>query len=316
MKGNLLPSWTDARLFGAQPTLSACEIQTVLALPFRVFKESTRRAITLIVVLGTVQSSLSFAHAAQTFEVQLNGLASPEILTINQGDTVVFHFAATGSTECYTGEWVTPTLQAGQTFTNTFTRPGIYAYRVSSGVPPAYKNVFFPGFIRVQGLTGAPPAIWITRPLDQFIVPGYTDIEAATTNSPQTVEAVSFYADGRLVGRVTNTPYVLTVDFSTNLGTYNFTASVVDIAGVTHTSAPVRITFSPQNPLLFQPYRLPQGQTVIFESAAGGPFCLYSSEDLTIWHGRVAGQLIGNLLIVDESTTNLAQRFYYMKQCL
>ena len=314
MNGSRLPLFRDGKSFGAEWPSRARQVLGLLVPAFGILKESVQRAAGLVVVLWVLQSSLLLAHAAQTFGVVLNGLPYPELLTINQGDTVTFQFSETGSTECYTGEWSTPILQAGQTFSFTFTRPGTYVYRVSSGVPPTYDNVFFPGLVKVQALDGAPPPIWIARPLDHFIVAGYTEMEAATTNSAQSVVAVNFYVDGQLFGTVTNPPYLVNPAFPP--GTHQFTASVVDTLGRTNISAPISVTFGEINPQLFWPGRLPQGQTVIFESAAGGPFCLYWSGDLATWSRQVLGQSIGRSIIVDETTTNVTQRFYYLKQCL
>jgi plastocyanin len=259
-----------------------------------------------LVVILCALSGLTLSEAAETFTVQLPGTrADPELLTVNQGDTVMFAWSAPapGLTESYTGEWST-ILNPGQSFSYTFTKPGTYVYRTQ------YGAAYYPGVIKVQAVTDAYPAIWITRPLDNFIVPGYTDIEAATTNSPQSVKVVNFYANGQLVGSAASSPFVVSVDFSTQPGTYDMTASVVDTGGATNTSTPVRITFDTEQ--LFQPWRLPQGQTVIFVSTAG-IWCIYSSGDLNTWKWQPVVK--GNSVVVDETTTNVPERFYYVKQC-
>jgi hypothetical protein len=150
------------------------------------------------------------------------------------------------------------------------------------------------------------------------MIAGYTDIEAATTNSPDSVKAVYFYASGQLVGAATNTPYVASVDFGGKYGTYDFTASLVTTAGETNTSAPVHLTFTVDSPQLFQPWRLPQGEMVCFACVAQ-PWSIQWSSDLRIWNrGVLSGQLWGNSLMVDETTTNsnVMQRFYWIQNSL
>ena len=282
-------------------------------MPFRsqnVWRRNFAESICIILL------SVTLGDAAETLVVQLPGTrANPELVTINQGDTVVFAWGGpSGLIESYTGEWKSPVLQSGQTFSYTFTNPGTYVYRVRSGV---YGNEFiYPGVIRAQPVRGSYPAIWITRPLDHFIVPSYAAIEAATTNSPQSVKAVYFYANNQVVGTATNAPYVVTVDLSSSLGTYAFTATVVDTRGQTNSSAPVWITFTNWDDKLFQPWRLPQGQTIFFVSG-GGPWCIQWSGDLKTWNrGRLNGQQWGDSVVVDETTTNVIQRFYWIQYCL
>jgi len=250
-------------------------------------------------------------HGAETF-VLLYCRAQPETLTVNEGDTVTFtggNCFSPGFTESYTGEWRSPILLPGQTFSYTFNQPGRYVWRALSPSLDAY----YPGVIDVRPVEGNPPAIWISRPLDNFQVSGYTDVEAATTNTPESVVAIYFYADAQLVGMATNPPYVVTL--VTNSGTFNVRASVVNTAGRTNTSAAIRLTFG--FPWLFQPWRLPQGQTACFVDEHLRPWCIQWSEDLKVWNRiRLSGQVWGNSIMVDETTTNVMQRFYFVQNCL
>ena len=277
--------------------------------------KSKRRQLfsTLFVGLCAAHFSSAATLAAEAF-VQLTSLVrDPEILAVNEGDTVTFVWNdpyQPGFTESYTGEWKSPLLHQGQTFSYTFTSPGTYVYR--TGYQPGYP--YFPGVIRVQAVTGPYPAVWIASPLDHFVVSGYSVIEAATTNSPQLVKSVDFYADGQFIGSATNWPYRVTADFTTNSGTYQITASVVDTVGHTNASAPISITFDGQQ--LFHPWRLPQGQTVFFRSIAGGDWCILWSADMKTWNPRPIGAIVGNSVVVDESTTNVVQRFYKLQYCL
>lgn len=254
---------------------------------------------------------VSFAQS-QLF-VTIGGLADPEVLAVNQGDTVKWENAgpAPAWVQSYNGEVKSPALFSGQTFSYTFTNSGDYVYRAGSETPsgPFYS----PGLIHVRKLTGAYPAISIVSPLDNFIVPGFANIVAVITNAPLAIKEVRFYAEDQFIGATASPPYQTTAQLSP--GTYKVTASVVDNAGQTNTSAPIHITFDGLQ--LFQPWRLPEGQTVFFESAEGGPFCVLWSEDLKTWHNRINGQLWGRLMVVDETTTNnVMQRFYKIINCL
>jgi hypothetical protein len=165
-------------------------------------------------------------------------------------------------------------------------------------------------------VTGAYPKIWIATPIDNFVVPSYTEIRAATSVSTATVRSISFYADGKLVGTITNSPYSINVSSDPAIPmTQSFTASLVDTAGETNSSAPVRITFDVQK--LFGVRPLPAGQTVLFRSVMGGPWCIQWSADLQTWKPPISDQIWGNSVLVDETTTNsIMQRFYKLQDCL
>src|SRR5689334_17488413 len=88
----------------------------VVLMPWRCRNLGWRSFAQIICVL---QLSLVLGDAAETFFVDLPGTrADPELLTINQGDTVVFAWSdlSPGLTESYTGEWKSPVLRTGQTF--------------------------------------------------------------------------------------------------------------------------------------------------------------------------------------------------------
>jgi len=133
---------------GSRATLKlAFSFVTFIFMPFRsqnVWRRNFAESICIILL------SVTLGDAAETLVVQLPGTrANPELVTINQGDTVVFAWGGpAGLTESYTGEWKSPVLQSGQTFSYTFTNPWTYVYRVRSGV---YGNEFiYPGVIRAQ----------------------------------------------------------------------------------------------------------------------------------------------------------------------
>ena len=93
-------------------------------------------------------------------------------LAVNAGDTVVWLneqplYLGTNYVESYGGEWKSPWLNPGDSFSFTFTNPGFYAYRTGchgEGSQP------LPGTVAVAAWTNAPPAVTIDTPVAGFVL--------------------------------------------------------------------------------------------------------------------------------------------------
>jgi plastocyanin len=242
---------------------------------------------------------------------------SPENVAVYVGDTVTWNAQLVVDTESYTGEWKSPILKVGETFSYTFTKPGTYAYRIGwySGSTPPSSIAYYVGTVAVQPLAGPRPAVSIATPPDGFMVPGSFVLLAVVTNSESNVKAVIFYKEDQAIATVTNAPYGITVPGDSNSRkTYEFRASVVDTTGLTNSSPPIRVTYDAFK--MFNPFRLPGGQFVSFHSGPGSPDCVFWSEDLKLRNDPVVGQRLGRSTYVDETSTNAVQRFYRIEGCL
>ena len=111
----------------------------------------------------------------------------------------------------------------------------------------------------------APSSVTITNPIDGSLVDCShpPQLQATASNPDGTISSVSFYRDGVLIGKVTNSPYNL---IWTNgiPGSYILTASATDIFGGTTTSAPVAVTLT-GNPLPSVSLTSPTGGAIFFE---------------------------------------------------
>jgi len=130
-------------------------------------------------------------------------------LSVNTGDTVVWvnnlpEYLGSNYVESYGGEWKSPVLGPGGSFSFTFTRPGFYAYR--TGIPISGANAS--GTVTVSAWTGAPPAITINSPVDGTFIGGLNLVQASAANAANLAE-VQYFANSALVGTATNAPYAV-----------------------------------------------------------------------------------------------------------
>ena len=271
-----------------------------------------------LVLFALLALSTAVQCGAAEVTVTMFGRSGPENLSIYVGDTVIFSAASTTFTESYTGEWKSPVLKVGQTFSHTFTQPGTNVYRVGSYSDAAGTDLqgYSPGTITILPWTNSRPIISIVTPVDGFVTPGGALIEAVTTLEQSDVKAVHFFVGNQLFDTVTNAPYQAICGATVpadNLGIYEITASVIDVTGRTNTSPPVHVSVGSG---VFKMWRLPQGQSVIFYSEPGPPSCAQWSDDLKTWQGRYFHQPVGAETFIDERATNSAHRFYRVISCL
>lgn len=271
-----------------------------------------------LVLFALFALSTAVQCGAAEVTVTMFGRSGPENLTIYVGDTVIFSAASTSFTESYTGEWKSPVLKGGQTFSYTFTQPGTNVYRVGSYSDAAGTDFqgYSPGTITILPWINSRPIISIVTPVDGFVTPGVALVEAVPTLNQNDVKAVQFFVGNQLFDTVTNAPYqtIFRATFpADNLGIYQITASVTDATGCTNTSPPVHVSVGNG---VFKMWRLPQGQAVIFYSEPGPPSCAQWSDDLKMWHDRYFHQPVGAELLIDERATNSTHRFYRVISCL
>ena len=267
--------------------------------------------------LVTVLACCVFATSrAVDVQVDVELQPRPENAAIYVGDTVVWVAKTVMTTESFTGEWTSPILKRGQSFSYTFTKPGTFVYRsgwYSDATPPSFYG-YYVGTVAVQPLSDARPAVSIVAPPDGFFVKGYVTMRAAVTNTPAAVRVVNFFREDQLIGTATNAPYDVFVNLGVTGQTYEFRARVIDNAGVTNISPAVNVTFASWK--MFKPFRLPQGQFVCFYSAPQAPTCVLWSEHLKGWNDPMVGQDLGDSTYVDETSTNTVVRFYTLQPCL
>ncbi len=91
---------------------------------------------------------------------------------------------------------------------------------------------------RVADVT--PPSIELVSPLQGAALSGTVSLEAAASDD-RAVTAVSFHVTGQLIGSVTASPWSIAWDTAPESGPVDLTASAVDAAGNTTTSAVVRV---------------------------------------------------------------------------
>jgi len=167
-----------------------------------------------------------------------------------------------------------------------------------------------------------PPTVAITSPTDGSVVtaPAMLTLEATVSDPELPVQSVSFYVDDAFVGRVTNSPYTLTVK-ATHPGLYAVFSRAVDEFGKSAVSEPVHVTVSAAPVVtLLTPggTNYDAGQFVILDAQIGDPnepiksvtFYLNSKVLGTVtnapytwtWNTTVAGTNVVQAVAVDANT--------------
>jgi plastocyanin len=187
-----------------------------------------------------------------------NILSSPgwqmQVLNIHAGDTVVWvnqqTSPPTNSVQSYGGEWSSPQLGPGDSFSFTFTDAGFYAYR--TGMPWQRSGTgAVPGTITVSGWTNAPPAVTINTPVDGFAFPPaympVTVLVQASVTNDERIARIEYYANTNLIGTANSPPFGVPwgMDYSPPPGPYALVAKAVDNDGSYTLSQPVNIMVGP-----------------------------------------------------------------------
>ena len=226
---------------------------------------------------------------------------NPQNLAVNSGDTVVWVNAPQGAStdyvESYGGEWRSPLLAIGASFSVTFPNPGFYAYRTSESADSGRTS----GTVTVRGWTNQPPAVTINTPMDGFLFATYQPafVQASVTNPAETV-LVQYFANTNLIGSATNPPYAVQWQASTP-GAYALVARATSRQGVVTESLPVNVQAVPFLGYVWGPKVLPTGAFLFFYNCGlrGG---VYVSDDLSFANaGTVGTTIFGYGMFVDES---------------
>src|SRR6188474_1086849 len=89
-----------------------------------------RWSIAAILIVGEWSFDAYEVAASNVIVEVTSGLITPQALAINQGDTIIWVFGQGNELDVrsYTGEWQSPFLGEGGTFSQAFTTPGEYVY--------------------------------------------------------------------------------------------------------------------------------------------------------------------------------------------
>jgi len=207
-----------------------------------------------------------------------NNLSSPgwqmQVLNINAGDTVVWvngqASPPTNSVQSYGGEWRSPQLNPGDSFSFTFTNAGFYAYR--TGMPwQSTGTGALTGTIAVSGWTNAPSAVTINTPVDGFVFAppngSMTVLVQASVTNYERIASIEYFANTNLIGTAYSPPFGVQWYFEFYIypppGPYALVAKAVDNDGSYTLSQPVNVLVGP-NQYCWGTRVLPGGQTMFY----------------------------------------------------
>jgi len=197
-------------------------------------------------------------------------------IAVNVGDTVVWvNQWTTNSVESYGGEWKSPFLNSGDSFSFTFTNAGFYAYRTLANTPSPTV-----GTVTVLAWTGAPPAVTINTPVDGSAV-GLSQLVQASVTNMEALAQIEYFSNSVLIGTVTNAPYWLWWG-SSQTGQSVLIAKATDRQGRVTSSPPITvITGGGRGGFgVWGPRLLPTGEMLFFYNAdnTGVPGYVSSSD--------------------------------------
>jgi len=162
--------------------------------------------------------------------------------------------------------WTTTVSLTAQQFYNV--QIDFYYYAADEPTPPAIEFEWSSPSTPLAAVpppqlypeTNPPPAVVLTAPTNgsSFMGSASVTLSANADDEYNGISAVSYYANGALLGTSTNVPYTLTA-VGLSAGSYNLTAVAADTTGLTSTSAPVAISITGGSGL---PYGLTTNGTV------------------------------------------------------
>jgi plastocyanin len=189
-------------------------------------------------------------------------------LAINAGDTVVWlnqepAWQGTNYVASYGGEWRSPSMSFGDSFSFTFTNAGFYAYQIGTRISSSTLNLS--GTVTVHQWTGASPALTINTPVeDQHVLPSSL-VQASATNAENLLQ-IDYFANSILMGTATNAPFG--IGWVPNKGgSYVLIARATDRQGAVAWSQPVNVIEGPTFGV-YGSRLLPTGELLFYYNSA------------------------------------------------
>jgi plastocyanin len=195
-----------------------------------------RRLLLLLPVAGlaAIAAAAAWAAATKTVQVTKNGF-TPSSITVDQGDTVVWHNADTKTHQVVadSGAFASPALRSGASWSYTASRPGTFHYRDTYATSHR-------GTVTVK----PPPATLSLAPsLPTVIYGSATNVSGVvSTQAPNLAVTLTSQAYGKSVQSVASTttqdggrfffgvtPTIQTV-YTAHLGSSNSTPATVNVA--------------------------------------------------------------------------------------
>jgi len=239
-------------------------------------------------------------------------------LALNVGDIVVWvnegtELGTPNYVESYGGEWKSPALNLGDSFSFTFTTPGFYAYRTGLGGPG--ENLV--GAITVNAWTGAPAPVTINTPVEGSVLSAnpraHVLLQASVTNADVIAE-IQYFANTNWIGTGVRPAYA--IEWTNPApGQCVLVAKAVDQQGAATLSRPVNVlvnSFTGPDFSLWGPRILPGGKFFVFYHAY--PYlrnAITSMDSVTFSNAVDRVRVTGSGAWVDESPAG-QRRFYFI----
>ncbi|HXT39892.1 MAG TPA: Ig-like domain-containing protein [Candidatus Angelobacter sp.] len=209
---------------------------------------------------------------------------TPNNLTINVGDTVVWQGNTPFASHTITGTGADPICGSGTVVScsHTFNVPGSYPYEC---ILLGHAAAGMTGMVVVVSTSNLPPVVAIDSPVEGavFAAPADVAVQAGASDAGESISDVQFFANDNPVGAASTSPFSITASNLT-AGRYSLTAVATDSGGLSKTSAPVNISVvTPVDVTLSSP-QVTNGQFQFTYTANPGlNYVVQNSPDLTNW---------------------------------
>jgi len=254
------------------------------------------------------------AVSAATHNVSVTSFSfTPRVLTVTQGDTVVWSGASGSHTVSPRAGVSEPFCGGGAVFScmATFNTVGSFPYQCNFHAGFGFNMT---GVVHVAAAPGMPPLVLITNPPNNalFVAPATVPVGVSASDSDGTVASVQLLTNG--VAAATNT--VLPFGFTlTNLaaGNYVLRARALDNQSLSATSAPVTVrVLAPGGPALSFS-RGSNGPIQFQFSTVAGVNYVVEGATLTNFSPVVTNPGSGGVLQFSETNGGLTQRTYRLR---